>query len=117
VSIRLVFNPEMGGVGKAKSEQITYREMHILAMAAEGYSNKEIAENLGIKYQTVKNNLYRLTKKLGAKNTTHALLLAMDAGWISIDIVSDDMDEDLSPERREIARIRMQKEPKKVSKH
>ena len=54
MAIRLVFNPKSGWTGKAKSEPITYREMHILMMYAQGHSNKEIADYLGIAYQTVK---------------------------------------------------------------
>ncbi len=56
MAIRLVFNPKSGWTGKAKNEPITYREMHILSLSAQGYSNKEIAEMLGLAYQTVKNN-------------------------------------------------------------
>jgi hypothetical protein len=65
-------------------------------LAAQGYSNKEIAEILDIAYQTVKNNFYRLMKKLGAKTSAQALLIAMQSGMISIEWISDDMDESLS---------------------
>ena len=105
MAIRLVFNPKSGWTGKVKSEPITYREMHILSLSAQGYSNKEIAEALGIAYQTVKNNFYRLMKKLGAKTNAQALLLAMQSDMISIEYISDDMDESLSltlEQRREI---------------
>ena len=96
MAIRLVFNPRSGWTGKVKSEPITYREMHILSLSAQGYSNKEIAEALGLAYQTVKNNFHRLMKKLGAKTNAQALLLAMQSGMISIEYISDDMDESLS---------------------
>jgi len=118
MAIRLVFNPKMGWTGKAKSEALTYRELHVLLMSAEGYSNKEIAEGLGIAYQTVKNNFHKLMKKLGAKTNAHALFLAMDAGFISIEWVSDDMDESLplsQEERREI-RLGIMQEIEKISK-
>lgn len=118
MAIRLVFNPKSGWIGTAKSEPITYRELHILMMSAQGYSNKEIAEHLGIAYQTVKNNFYRLMKKLGAKTNAQALLLAMQSGMISIEHISDDMDESLSltlEQRKEIKDNIMQ-EIDKVSK-
>ena len=105
MAIRLVFNPKSGWTGKVKSEPISYREMHILSLSAQGYSNKEIAEALGLAYQTVKNNFHRLMKKLGAKTNAQALLLAMQSGMISIEHISDDMDESLSltlEERKEI---------------
>jgi DNA-binding CsgD family transcriptional regulator len=111
MAIRLVFNPQSGWTGKAKSEPITYREMHILSLSAQGYSNKEIAELLGIAYQTVKNNFHRLMKKLGARTNAQALLLAMQSGMISIEWISDDMDESLSltlAQRKEIREDIMQ---------
>ena len=96
MAIRLVFNPKSGWTGKVKSEPITYREMHILSLSAQGYTYKEIAEELGIAYQTVKNNFHRLMKKLGAKTNAQALLLAIQSDMISIEWISDDMDESLS---------------------
>lgn len=116
MAIRLVFNPKAGWTGKVKSKPITYREMHILIMSAQGYSNKEIAEALGIAYQTVKNNFYRLMKKLGAANNAHALLLAMQSGMIFIEDISDDMDELLPKEKRDEARLYIMQEVEKVNK-
>jgi DNA-binding CsgD family transcriptional regulator len=118
MAIRLVFNPQMGWTGKAKSEALTYRELTILLMSAEGYNNKEIAKGLGIAYQTVKNNFYKLMQKLGAKTNAHALFLAMKAGFISIEWISDDMDESvpLSQERREEIRLYMMQDAEKISK-
>ena len=118
MAIRLVFNPKSGWTGKVKSEPITYREMHILSLSAQGYSYKEIAEALGIAYQTVKNNFYRLMKKLGAKTNTQAILIAMQSGMISIEWISDDMDESLSltlERRKEIKEYLMQ-EIEKIGK-
>ena len=116
MAIRLVFNPKSGWTGKAKSQPITYREMHVLMLAAQGYSNKEISELLDIAYQTVKNNFHRLMKKLGAKNNTHALLLAMQSGMIAIEYISDDMDELLPLEKRKEAKLHVMQEIDKVSK-
>jgi DNA-binding CsgD family transcriptional regulator len=118
MATRLVFNPKYGWTGKAKSQPITYREMHILMMAAQGYSNKEIAEHLDIAYQTVKNNFHRLMKKLGAKNNTQALLKAIESGMISIEQISDDMDESLSLtiEQRKEIHDDVMREIEKVSK-
>lgn len=115
MAIRLVFNPKVGWKGEAKSEPITYREMHILNLAAHGYSNKEIAETLGIAYQTVKNNFHKLMKKLGAKNNAHALILAMQSRLITVELVSDDMDELLPLEEREAAKLNIMQEIDKIS--
>ena len=112
MAIRLVFEPEEGWSGAAKSEPITIRETLILALAAQGYSNKEIADQLGIKYQSVKNSFHRLTKKLGAKNNMHALNLAIQAGLIRIEMISDELDESLPVEERERARVWRERESK-----
>ena len=116
MAVRLVFNPQTGWKGSVKSEPITWKEMNILVMLAEGNSHQEIADSFGIKYQTVKNNISRLNKKLGAKNSTNALLLAMDAGLISLEIISDDLDESLPKEKRKEARLHIMQEIEKVSK-
>ena len=116
MAIRLVFNPKSGWTGEVRSKPITYREMHILIMASQGYSNREIAEVLGIAYQTVKNNLHRLMKKLGAGNSAHALLLAIEGGLISIEMVSKEMDESVPREERDEARLHVEQEIEKVSK-
>lgn len=116
MSIRLVFEPENGWTGKAKSEELTVREMVILVMAAQGNSNKEIADLLGIKYQTVKNSFHKLTKKLGAKNSLHALMLAMQAGFIKVEMVSDEIDGSLTEEERERVRKRREVFWKKAEK-
>ncbi len=116
MAIRLVFNPKSGWSGKAKSEPITYREMHILSLSAQGYSNKEIAEMLGLAYQTVKNNFHKLMKKLGAKTNAQALLLAIQSGMIMIEHISDDMDESLPIEQRQETKLHIMQEIDKVSK-
>ena len=41
---------------KALELGISHREVEVFALMTEGYSNKEIAEILGINYQSVKNN-------------------------------------------------------------
>ena len=116
MSIRLVFEPENGWIGKAKSEPLTIRETFVLALAAQGYSNKEIAEELGIKYHTVKNSFHSLTQKLGAKNNVHAFNIALQAGLIKIEMIADELDESLPPEVRERARLRSEMEMNNVEK-
>ena len=110
--IHLVFNPEVGWSGESRSQTITRREMDVLLMCARGFSNKETAERLGIKYQTVKNTLYRLSKKLGAKNSTHALFLALNAGLIHVEHVATVVDEGESV-KREPENVRRRVESKR----
>ena len=59
-----------------ESLEITPRELEILALIAEGLSNKEIAERAYVSENTVKTHSSRLFNKLGARRRTQAVQLA-----------------------------------------
>ena len=61
---------------------LTIRESEILQMCADGFSNKEIAENLYISENTVKVHLEHIFIKLNAQNRTSAAVKAIRAGLI-----------------------------------
>lgn len=61
------------------------REMEILELICQGASNKEIAQRLGISYQTVKNHVTALLHKLGVKDRTQAVLYALKHGWFTLE--------------------------------
>jgi DNA-binding NarL/FixJ family response regulator len=48
-----------------KGTRLTKREQEIVAALMRGCANKEIARELGVSYQTVKNQLTTLFRKLG----------------------------------------------------
>lgn len=52
---------------------ITPRELEVLALIAEGLSNKEIAERVFVSENTVKTHLSRVFDKLGARRRTQAV--------------------------------------------
>jgi DNA-binding NarL/FixJ family response regulator len=60
------------------------REMEILKLIARGYSNKEIAHELGISRQTVKNHMTSILRKLSVNDRTQAALYALRRGWIRL---------------------------------
>lgn len=62
----------------AVQERITLseRQQEIIALLAEGKSNKEIADILKIGYGTVKQHLFVLFRKLGVTNRTKAVIAA-----------------------------------------
>ena len=62
--------------------RLTRREIDVLALAAEGNSNKGIARKLGIGEETVKGYMSALFQKLGASDRTHAVALALKQGII-----------------------------------
>jgi DNA-binding NarL/FixJ family response regulator len=61
------------------------REMEILEHVTRGKSNKEIAYELGISHQTVKNHMTAILRKLGVDDRTQAAVYALSRGWVRID--------------------------------
>ncbi|KIP53565.1 response regulator [Leucobacter komagatae] len=59
---------------------LTSREREILGLVAQGYGNRRIAEALFLAEGTVKNHLSSTLAKLGARDRTSAVLLAIRAG-------------------------------------
>ncbi|UCH43202.1 MAG: response regulator transcription factor, partial [Dehalococcoidales bacterium] len=49
-----------------------------------GNGNKRIATTLNVSEQTIKNHITSVLRKLGANDRTHAVVLAMCHGWISV---------------------------------
>jgi len=64
---------------------LTPRETEILQYIAQGYLNKQIAAELGISEQTIKNHVTSILRKLNANARTEAVVVAIRQGLISID--------------------------------
>jgi DNA-binding NarL/FixJ family response regulator len=58
------------------------RELEVLERIARGGSNKDIADELGISTQTVKNHISSILRKLSLSDRTQAVLYALRRGWI-----------------------------------
>jgi two-component system nitrate/nitrite response regulator NarP len=58
---------------------LTPNEFDVLRKLAMGYSNKEIMAALDISDSAIKMRVRSLTRKLGARNRTHAVILAREA--------------------------------------
>ncbi|GAB58616.1 response regulator transcription factor [Rheinheimera nanhaiensis] len=67
----------------AQLEPLTDKELEILQLMAAGYSNKEIASALYKSEGTVKNQCSAILAKLGVRDRTRAVLLALELGLIS----------------------------------
>jgi DNA-binding NarL/FixJ family response regulator len=66
------------------SAPITAREMEVLSYVAHGYGNKQIAHTLNICEQTIKHHITSILRKLDANDRTHAVVLAIRHGWITV---------------------------------
>lgn len=62
---------------------LTPREMEVLKLVAEGYTNQEIADRLIISIKTVQAHRASVMEKLGRHNITHLVRFAIHAGLIS----------------------------------
>jgi len=65
-----------GGNDDHGNSPISARELEVMALLAEGKSNKQIARHMDIREQTVKNHVGHLMEKLGVTSRLEAGLLA-----------------------------------------
>jgi two-component system, NarL family, nitrate/nitrite response regulator NarL len=68
-----------GAKGRERSPLST-REREIVALVAQGYKNKEMAEKMFISEQTVKNHLHNIFDKLGVSDRLELALYAIHKG-------------------------------------
>ena len=76
-------NPGSGFHKENKVADLTTREIEILKLIAEGYSNKEIGDKLFISHRTVDTHRTNLMKKLDVNNVAGIIRFAISNGFIS----------------------------------
>ena len=70
-----------GGSTKVRERSpLSAREREIVALVAQGYKNKEMAEKMFISEQTVKNHLHNIFDKLGVSDRLELALYAIHKG-------------------------------------
>lgn len=65
--------------------ELTRRESEILALVVEGYTNKEIAKQLGIRERTVQAHRANMMNKLAARNLVQLIRHAVQRGLVVIE--------------------------------
>ena len=78
---------EMSSMGRPLKDitaPLTRKELQVLTFIAEGNSNKQIANLLGISDQTIKNHVSAILRKINANYRAHAVFIAIRDGLISI---------------------------------
>ncbi len=71
--------PERAGTSL---EHLSARERHVLAGIARGWTNKEIAADLGISHRTVESHRESLMRKLGIRTIAGLTKVALDEGLV-----------------------------------
>ncbi|MEP6479201.1 MAG: response regulator transcription factor [Rhodoglobus sp.] len=67
---------------EAAPSPLTERETEVLRLHSAGMDPRDIAAHLFLSYGTVRNYLAAATDKLGARNRTHAAIIANERGWL-----------------------------------
>lgn len=79
--------PTRSASGRAKAKTIflpTPREREVLKLVWTGFSNREIAERLGISSRTIEAHRASLMKKLRVANTAQLVRIAIEQGLIKV---------------------------------
>jgi two-component system, NarL family, nitrate/nitrite response regulator NarL len=77
LAARLVVGGSLRPRREAKVQAgLTYRERQLLEHLSKGYTNREIADRLGLTVATIKVYLTQLFKKLGVRNRVQAVIAA-----------------------------------------
>lgn len=61
---------------------LTPRQRQLVELAADGNTEREIAELTGLHERTVGQHLYMARKRIGARNTAHAVAIAIRHGLV-----------------------------------
>jgi DNA-binding NarL/FixJ family response regulator len=69
--------------GAAEHSPLTFREQEILAWVEQGYSNREIADQLVIAVHTVKHHVHNILEKLHMRRRWEAARFARQQGWLN----------------------------------
>ncbi|MGO8930909.1 MAG: response regulator [Limisphaerales bacterium] len=82
---RLALNQFVQGAREGTDlAELTKREREVLLLVAEGFSNKEIANNLGLGIRTVETHRERIMRKLGVHSVAGLTRLAIAKGLITL---------------------------------
>jgi two-component system NarL family response regulator len=60
----------------------TAHELRVLALMAEGLTNREIGDRLGCSEETIKTHYRRLRLRIGSRSRTHAVAIGFRRGWL-----------------------------------
>jgi len=71
--------------GRMRGDELTDRELDVLRLLAQGFSNREIGNRLKIAEKTVKIHVSRVLDKLGVEDRTQAAMTAVQRGIVHLE--------------------------------
>ena len=74
--------PVPGKLLRKRNAELTSRELEVLQLVAEGFANKQIADELAISVKTVEKHRQQLKKKLNIQDTAGLTRYAISAGIV-----------------------------------
>lgn len=78
----IIFDGAVDSLPQDIATGLSDREMQVLRGLCDGMQNKEIAHQFGIREVTAKMHVRAVIRKLGARNRTHAAMIACDLGLV-----------------------------------
>ena len=69
-------------VRTSQAVPLSDRELEVLRMVADGQSNRQVGERLGLSALTIKSHLARIARKLGSGDRAHLVATAIRNGYI-----------------------------------
>lgn len=75
----------VSSTAKGKLDRFTDRERDVLLWMGNGKSTKDIADQLGMSEHTAKFHTNQLSLKLGVKNRTSIVVMALKLGYLKLD--------------------------------
>ena len=72
----------VGFKGEAQGKPLSEREVEVMSLVANGYTNKEIANKLAISVKTVESHKTNSMQKLDLKSRAEVVDYARFRGWI-----------------------------------
>lgn len=70
---------------RAPRQELSAREVQVLALVVRGMSNREMAGELGLAEGTVRIHLSNIFEKLGVHDRTQAAIMAVQRGFVHLD--------------------------------
>ena len=82
VASKVTPSPAKGKAGARGNESLSEREREVLRFTARGFTNKEIANLLGVSIKTIETYKARLSRKLDLHSRADTVRYALAQGWL-----------------------------------